>query len=225
MVPIYFDMIKLAIPASARGSAERTLAQYVVFGTYDLLYYALPEPNDARGFEWLEQQHEDRHDLDWNYERHPLFACCPDDLYGRTRDVIDYKRHSARPLVLTMARVAKHVLPAEGPELVDVLRSLQRRIDGLCAGRPALDVAVCWNLGNADFVIVSRPSRLSALRDLYLSLGSEGFDIEGDSAAEVHASFMSFSSYCAFPVGSDPRERIDRSGLKEWLVLEHCYCP
>ncbi len=224
MALVYLDMMKLAVPASIRQSVARNDAQYIAFGSYDLLYYALPASSND-GLDWLEQKHEDRHELDWNYERHPVYMYCSDALYGRLEDVVDSGSHETCPLVLTMARVVKHPLASYGEGLDDVLAALQATLESLSESLLGDRIVACWNLGNADFIILSRPKKLSSLRDLYLKLGAEGFGFGGEQHKGKATRFTSFSSYCAFPTckvtcGEDSHSQVNEGHLREWLETD-----
>jgi len=190
----------------------------VVFGSYDLLYYTLP-PSSGGSLKWLEDQHERRHDLDWNYERHPVCLYCPQGSYDRMLDTIDNNAHDGCPLVLTMARIAKHPLVSGDPQLDDMLAALQVAIDGKVVSLPDVRMVACWNLGNADFIILSRLRDLSSLRTPYLELGMEGLRFKDARQKEVHTRFTSFSSYCAFPAARDKNQniRVSEKKLREWL--------
>jgi hypothetical protein len=212
-------MIKLAVPASVRGIADETGSQYVAFGTYDMLHYALPKEGDVCDMKWLEDQHERRHDLDWNYERHPVHCYCPDVSFYAGRDALDEDEYRACPLVVTMVRVSKSAFVSTRLALDLVLSDLQGQIDLIKSRMDMQDtpVVACWNLGNADFLILSRPARLSMLRDLFLALSVEGLCIKRDDGTGIKAEFLSFSSYCAFPAHGGLGARIDEDALREWL--------
>ena len=215
---IYLDMIKHAVPVSVRQLVGDSSAQYIVFGSYDLLHYTLPKKGDSSGLKWIEKLHENRHDLDWNYERHPLCLYCLDSTSNKKiNDIFMPKTYPSCPLVLTLVRLVKYPLLQCETDFETVLESLERHIQSLL-GEPDLEFIVCWNLGNADFAIVSRPMRLEQLRNLYLSLEGRGFDIEGiDGSNCVSTKFCSLSSYCAFPIDKDSKDVVRRESLGKWL--------
>ncbi len=106
--------------------------------------------------------HENRHYVDWNYERHPVFAYSSVSAYDDLERLLNPNTYPSRPLVLTMARIVKHPLVVrEGSSsiLEDTLKSLQQTIrtelDKLNAAS-SVEFSVCWNLGNADFIILCR---------------------------------------------------------------------
>ena len=104
-------------------------AQYVMFGAYDLLHYALPDKSGNCGLVWLEQQHEERHALDWNCERHPVFLHCADEDYGHIQEILDPSSYADRPLVLTMARFVKHTLLRGELSIKQLANGLRQAID------------------------------------------------------------------------------------------------
>ncbi len=225
MALVYMDLIKLALPASVRGFSGNTGAQYVAFGSYDLLHYSLPNGREANDFTWLEAGHEDRHGLDWNYERHPVHLYCPRSFLERVRHILEPTSYPNRPLVLTMVRIVKYPLLKERPSLNRVVRAFQTALERELNDSSGVELVVCWNLGNADFLILSRPNKLRMLEDLYLSIGRKGFCLMGDGVEGPRTKIVSFSSHCAFPIASTVEQddgqtdyRIDENDLKSWLV-------
>lgn len=231
---VYIDMLKLAVPKSVRLGLDtgepdlETHAQYVALGSYDFVYYELPPAKDSKhsGLEWLEQRHELRHYLDWNYERHPVFLYAPStssgELCQRIVDVLDANAYPTRPLVLTMARIVKHTLAAasDTPCIDSTIEALQQRLEQ-CGGEQGLiEAAALWNLGNCDFMIISRPDRLELVRDMMLRLSAEGMRVCLDGGREITCDFASFSSYCAFRADAQRESRLHLDGLKAWLGRE-----
>lgn len=222
MPNVYIDMIKHAIPAGMRKFVGEHDAQYVVFGSYDLLHYALPGEGDQGQLQWLERQHEERHDLDWNYERHPMSLYCPASMSDQLRRVLDPQTNPTHPLVLSMARMVKHPLLQAELDLDATIDALQRHLAKLLEeqSNPDMAIVACWNLGNADFVLLSRPRRLGLLRDLFLPLEDATFQIPckvGKFEDSIVTKFCSLSSYCAFPASLDVPLCVSEDDLRSWL--------
>jgi len=125
---IYMDLLKVSAPVDdatattegeARGKAKAN-AQYVMLGSYDLLYYvfqpAAPQEQGARlrddkgNLMWLERCHELRHAVGWSYERHPVFLYVDEKQKRESRNVLNERLTPSHPLVITMVRIAKHPL-------------------------------------------------------------------------------------------------------------------
>ena len=216
MALVYLDMLKLAVPANIRNCAPQADNQFVVFGSYDLMHYSLPSKESSCALEWLEQQHEKRHDLDWNYERHPVYLYCPSETYESMRGILSGEGYEQRPLVLTMARAVKHSLLQGKRGLDEVIGSLQQFVNEKLSGDADVELAVCWNLGNTDFAFISRPRKLRALEELYLCLATCSFPLTVGKDGPC-SKFLSLSSYCALPVDGGRGGHIREDSLRGWL--------
>ena len=203
----YFDIMKQVVPDGEIEPRFFKEIQFRIFGSYDALYVG----KEAASIAEMKRVHEERHAVDWQFDRQPMFVFYPNNMSDSIEEILSINDKKGYPLTLTLVQLDKNVLKKSSALLEDILRKYQQVLDKAMLNTNSKALA-SWNLSGSDLLIFSRVDRLSDVATVIDIL----YDVSGKDPCLFPV--FSTSSHCAI-VGGSADEMTAYS--KEWLQRDN----